>query len=58
MNNVTIYQLYIGQTEAGKWYFWLACDDQFVTRGSERENERDAMLEATCFLNSTNQKPK
>jgi hypothetical protein len=41
-----------------KWFFTITKDAIKVAVGSDRENRYDAMLEATCWLNSQNQKPK
>lgn len=41
-----------------KWFSTVTKDAISVFTGSDRENRWDAMLEATCFLNSQNQKPK
>jgi hypothetical protein len=41
-----------------KWFSTVTKDAVTVFIGSDRENHWDAILEATCFLNSQTQKPK
>ncbi len=52
---IRIYQRW-GTNE--KWFSTVTKDAIQIATGSDRENRHDAMLEATCFLNSQNQKPK
>lgn len=55
---VFVIRIYQRWSTNEKWFFTLAKDTIQIAIGSDRENEADAMLEATCFLTSQYQKPK
>ena len=58
MNLQSKYEILIVEAHGGGFYASLTANDNFLWLGSLRENERDAMIEATCFLTSQYQKPK
>ncbi len=58
MNLQASYHLMISEQDDGKFIASLSVNDVGLWMGTARENEADAMLEATCFLTSQYQKPK
>jgi len=54
--------LQISQHEGDDQHWFFTIDNQGdgkrISTGSDCKNRHDAMLEATCWLNSQNQKPK
>jgi len=53
------YVVRVYQRDSGKWFATLTDNAIRIFQTTDRENQPDAMLEITCFLNSLQQpKPK